>query len=73
MKENLFLEWKVINRQVRTMKLRCFINLNVTNKTLVDYGVRFILVIVQSSPSCLFFFFNSSILLKRLVQRMNYL
>ena len=37
MKENLFLEWKVINRQVRTMKLRCFINLNVTNKTLVDY------------------------------------
>ena len=37
MKENLFLEWKVINRQVRTMKLRCFITVNVTNMTLVDY------------------------------------
>ena len=54
MKENLFLDWKVINRQARTMKLRCFINLNVINKTLVDYGVRFILVIVQPSPFCLF-------------------
>lgn len=29
-------------------------NLNVTNKTLLDYGVRFILVIVQPSPFCLF-------------------
>ena len=75
MKENLFLEWKVINRQVRTMKLRCFINLNVTNKTLVDYHGLWSQVYTCNCAAItlLPFFFNSSILLKRLVQRMNYL
>ena len=76
MKENLFLEWKVINRQVRTMKLRCFINLNVTNKTLVDYhGLWSQVYTCNCAATTLlsFFFFNSSILLKRLVQRINYL
>ena len=76
MKENLFLEWKVINRQFRTMKLRCFINLNVTNKTLVDYhGLWSQIYTCNCAANTLlsFFFFNSSILLKRLVQRINYL
>ena len=76
MKENLFLEWKVINRQVRTMKLRCFINLNVTNKTLVDYHGLWSQVYTCNCAAITllsFFFFNSSILLKRLVQRINYL